>query len=79
MSMAEMLATFFVHDGGETSKWRLKGHAEDQFWKWLASWSVVMRKPSDLGYSDEGFELPELLINEHVLDARTGGRNAVRS
>jgi hypothetical protein len=69
MSMAEMLATFFVHDGGETSKWRLKGHAENQFWKWLASWAVVMRKPSDLGYSDEGFELPPLIINEHILDA----------
>ena len=69
MSMAEMLATFFVHDGGETSKWRLKGHAETEFWKWLASWAVVMRKPSDLGYSDEGFDLPPLNINEHILDA----------
>lgn len=69
MSMAEMLATFFVHDGGETSKWRLKGHAEKEFWKWLASWAVCMRKPSDLGYSDEGFELPELVIHEIVLDA----------
>lgn len=69
MSMAEMLATFFVHDGGETNKWRLKGHAEREFWKWLASWAVVMRKPSDLGYSDEGFDLPGLVINEHILDA----------
>lgn len=67
--MAEMLATFFVHDGGETSKWRLKGHAETAFWKWLASWSVMMRKPSDLGYSDEGFELPKLNTIEHVLDS----------
>jgi DNA modification methylase len=69
MTMAEMLATFFVHDGGETSKWRLKGHAEKEFFRWLASWAVVMRKPSDLGYSDEGFELPNLNIQEHVLDA----------
>ena len=68
MTMAEMLATFFVHDGGETSKWRLKGHAETEFWKWLSSWAVVMRKPSDLGYSDAGFDLPELRINEHVID-----------
>lgn len=69
MSMSEMLATFFVHDGGETSKWRLKGHAETEFWKWIASWAVVMRKPSDLGYSDEGFDLPALVINEHIIDA----------
>lgn len=69
MSMAEMLATFFVHDGGETSKWRLKGHAEKEFWKWLSTWAVVMRRPSDLGYSDVGFELPELVIHEVVLDA----------
>lgn len=69
MSMAEMLATFFVHDGGETSKWRLKGHAERDYWKWLATWSVCQRKPSDLGYSDEGFELPELVMHEIILDA----------
>lgn len=69
MSMAEMLATFFVHDGGETSKWRLKGHAEKEFWKWLASWAVSQRRPSDLGYSDVGFELPELVIHEVILDA----------
>ncbi len=69
MTMAEMLATFFVHDGGETSKWRLKGHAEQDYWKWLASWAVCQRKPSDLGYSDDGFQLPELEIHEVILDA----------
>ena len=69
MSMAEMLATFFVHDGGETAKWRLKGHAEKEFWRWLASWAIFMRKPSDLGYSDEGFELPQLIVNEHILES----------
>ncbi len=58
MSRVEMLATFFTHDGGETSKWRLKGHAETEFWKWLASWAVYIRKPSDLGYPDDEFELP---------------------
>lgn len=41
----EMLSTFFVHDGGETSKWRLKGHAEDDYWKWICGWAVTMRKP----------------------------------
>jgi superfamily II DNA or RNA helicase len=62
MSRTEMLATFFVHDGGDTALWRLKGHAEDEFWKWVASWGVMIRKPSDLGHSDKGFELPELRI-----------------
>ena len=66
--MAEMLATFFVHDGGETSKWRLKGHAEVAFREWLATWAVFLTKPSDLGYSDEGFELPPHEIILHVLD-----------
>lgn len=58
MTRVEMLATFFTHDGGETSKWRLKGHAENEFWKWLASWAVYIRKPSDLGYPDDDFILP---------------------
>jgi hypothetical protein len=68
MSMAEMLATFFVHDGGDTSKWRLKGHAEVAFREWLSTWAVFLTKPSDLGYSDEGFELPPHEIILHVLD-----------
>jgi hypothetical protein len=67
MTRTEMLATFFVHDGGETSKWRLKGHAEDKFWEWVASWAVVIRKPSDLGYEDGKFTLPELKIYEHIV------------
>lgn len=67
MSYTEMLATYFVHDGGETSKWRLKGHAVDRFWEWIASWGVFLTKPSDLGYSDEGFELPELHTHQHVV------------
>jgi hypothetical protein len=69
MSYTEMLATFFVHDGGDTSKWRLKGHAEDHFWKWLAGWGVFLTKPSDLGYSDEGFDLPALNTFQHVVDS----------
>lgn len=69
MGRNEMLATFFVHDGGETSKWRLKGHAEDKFWEWIATWAVVLQKPSDLGYSDEGFTLPELRIHEIIVES----------
>ena len=49
MTRAEMLSMFFVHDGGETSKWRLKGHAEDVFWKWLATFSVFVDNPNNIG------------------------------
>lgn len=64
MTRAEMLAMFFVHDGGDTSQWRLKGHAEYEFWKWLASWAVCIRKPFDLGYDDGAFKLPELILHQ---------------
>lgn len=72
MSSVEMLATFFIHDGGDTSKWRLKGHGRTEFWEWLAQWAVCIRKPSDLGFSDEGYDLPPLEIIEHVV--KTGKR-----
>ncbi len=70
MTRAEMLAMYFIHDGGETQKWRLKGHADDEFWKWLCSWAVMIRKPSDLGYCDKGFELPKLNIIPHVIETK---------
>lgn len=63
----EMLAEFFVHDGGSTQDWRIKGHARDMFWRWVASWACVVRRPSDLGYNDGGFALPELVVREHVV------------
>lgn len=66
MSQTDMLASFFTHDGSETQKWRLKGHAEDAFWKWMASWSVMLRKPSDLGYDNEGYDLPPLNKVQHT-------------
>jgi hypothetical protein len=68
MSRTEMLSMFFVHDGGETQKWRLKGHAEDAFWRWVASWGVMLEKPSDLGYPDDGYILPPLNIFDHVIE-----------
>jgi len=67
MSYTDMLSTFFVHDGGETQKWRLKGHAENDFWKWMASWAVMIRKPSDLGYDDAGYDLPPLNQHQHAV------------
>lgn len=59
MSRQEMLSAFFVHD---SDGWRLKKHAEEPFYRWLASWGMAIRKPSDLGYSDEGYILPKLNI-----------------
>ena len=67
MTRQEMLSMFFVHDGGDTGQWRLKGHAQEEFWKWLASWAVMIRKPSDLGYEDGAFILPPLERHQHVV------------
>lgn len=72
MSYTDMLATFFTHDGGDTQKWRLKGYAEDAFWSWMASWAVALRKPSDLGYSDDGYNLPPLHLHHHTVNSDPG-------
>jgi hypothetical protein len=69
LTRSEMLATFFVHDGGETQKWRLKGHAENDFWKWMASWSVMLTSPADLGYDGSAYVLPPLTIKEQVVES----------
>ena len=76
LTRTEMLSTFFVHDGGDTAKWRVKRHAAKDFWKWVCSWAVMMRKPSDLGYDDDGFILPPLMIEDIVIDVAkpTDGR-----
>lgn len=66
MSLTGMQATFFVHDAGDTGKWRLKGHAEDDFWQWMCSWSVLLRRPSDLGYADGDYALPPMQQIEHI-------------
>lgn len=69
MSRVEMLSTFFVHDGGDTQSWRLKGHAERDFWRWVCSWAVSIVRPSDLGYDNAGYDLPELRIHEHLVES----------
>lgn len=69
MTRTEMLSMFFTHDGGETSKWRLKGHAQQKFWEWMASWAAVVTMPSDLGYEDNGFILPPLNVHEEMVIA----------
>jgi hypothetical protein len=62
---AEMLAEFFTHDGGDTSVWRLKGHAREIFWRWVATWGAMLRKPSNLGFDDGAYNLPALHLHEH--------------
>lgn len=68
MTRSEMLSMFFVHDGGQTSKWRLKGHATDVFWQWLATFSVFVDNPANIGYQVSGYDLPKLNINEIIVD-----------
>lgn len=68
MSQLEMLAMFFIHDGGDTSKWRLKGHGQRKFFEWLATWSVVIRSPEDLGFDGSAHKLPPINYHSHVIE-----------
>lgn len=68
MSYTDMLSTFFVHDAAKTQDWRLKGHAEDEFWKWMASWSVMLQHPRDIGYDTPGYDLPPLNHFQHFVN-----------
>ena len=67
MSYLEMLAMFFVHDGGETSKWRLRKHAKDPFWNYVATWSMAIDTPATLGFDGTGYNLPEIEYVEHII------------
>jgi superfamily II DNA or RNA helicase len=73
-SRTEMLAEFFVHDGGSTQDWRLKGHAVDPFWRWVCRWGAVIKRPSDLGYDDSSHILPPL--HQHLVDLPMDHREA---
>jgi hypothetical protein len=75
----DMLNRFFKNDlnnsasgrmRGQVIKWRFKGHAEIPFWQWVSGWARAVRKPSDLGYSDDRFILPPLVEHQHVVSAR---------
>ena len=72
MGMDEMLAMYFTHDGGDTSKWRLKGHGRVRFWQWLATWAVTIRSPADLGFDGSSYVLPELRMVEHSVESHYG-------
>jgi superfamily II DNA or RNA helicase len=76
----DMLNRFFKNDAnnsatgrnhGNTMKWRLKGHAEQPFWRWVCSWARALRRPSDLGFSDDRFVLPPLHEVEHLVDSKS--------
>lgn len=69
MSQSGMLTRWFLHDSADTGTWRLKGHAVTDFWNWVSSWARCVSKPSDLGFSDEGFELPPLNMQRHIVKA----------
>ena len=73
MSRTEMLAMFFVHDGGETQSWRLKGHAQDAFWQWVCSWAVNIRNPADIGYDGTGWPLPPLRGHQRTVEPEADG------
>jgi len=64
MSRNEILAMYFIHDGGETAKWRLKGHAVDKFYEFISTWAIMLNKPSDIGFINTGYDLPKLNLIE---------------
>jgi len=67
MSRNEMLAMYFVHDGGETAKWRLKGHAIKLFYQFIGTWAIMLNKPQDIGFEMNGYDLPKLNIYENQI------------
>lgn len=72
MSRTQMLAMFFEHDGGDTGKWALKGHGKKPYFKFVSSWAVCLKLPSDLGYDDSEFILPPLRMHEHIVPVDYG-------
>ena len=68
MSRTELLAMYFIHDGGSTSDWRLKGHAVQMFWDFVSTWAVMLNRPSDIGYDNSGYDLPPLNVIQCVVE-----------
>ena len=71
VTMVEMLAMFFINDAGDTGTWILKGHGKVKFWEWLATWAIVIKNPSDLGFDGSKYILPELKITSHIVESAT--------
>lgn len=70
MTRNEMLAMYFVHDGGNTSSWRIKGHAETLFWDFVSTWAVMLTSPSDIGFDGSKYMLPKLNIQEVFIETK---------
>ena len=70
MGRNEMLAMYFVHDGGETAKWRLKGHAIKLFYQFVGSWAIMLNKPADIGFAMDGYNLPTLNLIEKEIKTK---------
>lgn len=79
MSRDQMLGMFFSNTGfsnDETkNQWELKGWSRKRFWQWICTWARAIRKPSDLGFNDKGFDLPELITRQHVIRSPITSRN----
>ena len=73
MGRSEMLSMYFVHDGGETAKWRIKGHAVSTFYHWVSSWAIMLTNPEDIGFSGEGYHLPKLNFIEKQIKTPNKG------
>lgn len=79
LGFADMITRFFKKitqtstraDEFKSGNWRFRGHAEQDFWKWVCSWARAIRKPSDLGFDDGNFKLPELIVRHHVVTSST--------
>jgi hypothetical protein len=78
LGYTDMLGRFFVNNMnnsvgqrgyGQAAKWRFKGHAQEGFWRWVASWAIACRKPSDIGFNDDRFVLPELHVRQTIINA----------
>lgn len=71
MSRDEMLAMYFIHDGMDTSKWRLKKHSQNDFWKFVSKWAIFISHPKDIGFDSVGYDLPKLNIIEDKINVKT--------
>lgn len=67
MSAKQVMAMYFIQDGNSSNKWRLKNHGVEPFWEFVSTWAIAIRKPSDIGFDEEGYDLPEPVYHEHVV------------
>ena len=68
----DMLSKYFTHDSADTSKWRLKRHGESDFWQWVSTWGICLASPADVGGNDDGYNLPDLIVDRHTVSVDEG-------